>query len=203
MLSTYELKPRFQALLRPQVARLAANGVTANQVTVAAVLVSMVMGALIVLAAPAAWPLPLMPAVLLVRMALNAMDGMLAREFSMKTKLGCVLNELGDVVADCALYLPLALIAGMPATPLVLFVILGVIVEMTGVIAVQIGAERRYDGPFGKSDRAVAISVICLALGLGVPADGWLAPTLWALVALSAATVCNRARRALASGEDR
>ena len=36
MPSVYDIKPRFQALLRPLVRRLAAAGTTANQVTVAA-----------------------------------------------------------------------------------------------------------------------------------------------------------------------
>ena len=39
-LSIYALKPRFQALLRPLAAALARAGVTANQVTVAACVVS-------------------------------------------------------------------------------------------------------------------------------------------------------------------
>lgn len=36
MISIYALKPKFQNLLRPSVVRLAARGVTANQVTLAA-----------------------------------------------------------------------------------------------------------------------------------------------------------------------
>jgi len=36
-------------------------------------------------------------------MALNAIDGMLAREHHMQSKLGAILNELGDVVSDTVL----------------------------------------------------------------------------------------------------
>ena len=50
------------------------------------------------------WPLILIPITLLIRMALNAIDGMLAREHNMKTPLGAILNELGDVLSDSALY---------------------------------------------------------------------------------------------------
>ena len=42
-------------------------------------------------------------------MALNAIDGMLAREFNQKSRLGGYLNEITDVVSDAALYLPLLL----------------------------------------------------------------------------------------------
>ena len=85
----------------------------------------------------------LIPLVLFLRMALNAIDGMLAREHHMASRLGAVLNELGDVISDTALYLPLALVPGVPAFWLVSAVVLAVISEMTGVVAVQIGAERR------------------------------------------------------------
>ena len=44
-------------------------------------------------------------------MALNAIDGMLAREFGQKSALGGYLNEIGDVVSDAALYAPFALVA--------------------------------------------------------------------------------------------
>ena len=50
MISVYQLKPRFQALLRPGVARLAAAGVTANGVTLLAMVVSCALGALLFLA---------------------------------------------------------------------------------------------------------------------------------------------------------
>ena len=53
----------------------------------------------------------LIPVWLLVRMALNAIDGMLAREFGQKSGLGAYLNEIGDVVSDAALYAPFALVA--------------------------------------------------------------------------------------------
>jgi CDP-diacylglycerol--glycerol-3-phosphate 3-phosphatidyltransferase len=43
---------------------------------------------------------------MVVRMAFNAIDGMIACEFGGKSRLGAYLNELSDVVADAALYLP-------------------------------------------------------------------------------------------------
>lgn len=197
MPSIYQLKPAFQGLLRPLVRRLARIGVTANQVTIAAVVLAAVVGV-----AVAWWAdervLLLLPIALFARMALNAIDGMLAREHGQGSRLGAILNELGDVVADAAMYLPLALRPEFAPVPLVLVVVLGILVEMSGVIGVQIGASRRYDGPFGKSDRAFAFGAIGLLLGCGVPAGAWLAWLLWAVALLSALTVCNRARQALA-----
>lgn len=198
MPSLYQLKPAFQRLLRPAVGRLARAGVTANQVTVAAALLSLGVGAAI-----ARWPddprlLLLLPAALLVRMALNAADGMMAREHGMKSRLGGLLNELGDAVSDAALYLPLALVPGFPAALQTVAVALALVTEVAGLAALGVGAERRYDGPMGKSDRALVYGAVGFALGLGVPAGGWLTAVVAAVAVLAAATVVQRLSRALA-----
>ena len=197
MASIYDLKPKFQALLRPITSGLANLGVTANQVTVFAALLSIGAGTCIALRPEESWPLLVVPGMLFVRMALNAIDGMLAREHDMKSDLGAVLNEIGDVVSDAALYLPLALVAGFSAEWVVLIVLLSIVSEMTGVVAVQIGASRRYDGPMGKSDRAFVFGLICLLLGCGVSAEPWLQYVLWGVSLLLVVTVFNRAKRAL------
>ena len=46
-MSIYKLKSSFQNLLRPMVGRLAAMGLTANQVTLVAAIVSVAIGALL------------------------------------------------------------------------------------------------------------------------------------------------------------
>lgn len=197
MASIYDLKPRFQALLRPLVARLASAGVTANQVTLAAVVLSAIGGGLIAWRPFETWPLLLLPLILFLRMGLNAIDGMLAREFGQQSKLGAILNELGDVVSDTALYLPLAWVP-MVDVPLVEgIVVLAVISEMTGVVAVQIGARRQYQGPMGKSDRAFWFGALGLALGLGAPPGDWINWGLGAMLVLLVVTIVNRARAAL------
>ena len=205
MISIYQLKPRFQNLLRPMVQRLFDRGVTANQVTLAACAVSILIGAGVALFAAYQWVFVLIPLWMIMRMALNAIDGMLAREFGQQSRLGAYLNELTDVIADSALFLPFALIPGVNLL-LILLVTLGAIFsEYAGVLGPMVGASRRYDGPMGKSDRALVFGVI----GAGV-AVGWFAP-LWIniILALVAAllvyTVINRVRRGLAelpTGQD-
>lgn len=197
MASVYDLKPRFQALLRPLVQALAAGGVTANQVTVGAALLSIATGLVIALRPGAGRLLLLVPLVLFLRMALNAIDGMLAREHNQKSRLGAVLNELGDVVADGALYLPLALVPGIDPRLIVAAVVIAVIAEMTGVVAIQIGADRRYDGPMGKSDRAFWFGLLTLLLGLGVMPGWWCSALVGLIALLGVVTILNRARRAL------
>jgi CDP-diacylglycerol--glycerol-3-phosphate 3-phosphatidyltransferase len=197
LVSVYDLKPKFQSLLRPLCASLARRGVTANQVTVGAAAISIALGGAIWATHGAIWVLWLMPVVLFIRMALNAIDGMLAREFNQKSVLGAVLNELGDVVSDTALYLPFAAIAGIDALLVGLVVAIAIMTEMTGVVAVQIGASRRYDGPFGKSDRAVFFGALAIALGAGLAPRRWSDIVLILAALLGLLTIFNRARAAL------
>jgi CDP-diacylglycerol---glycerol-3-phosphate 3-phosphatidyltransferase len=197
MPSVYDLKPKFQSLLRPMTDGLARAGITANQITIAAMLLSLAAGAVIFCFRT--WhALLLLPVVLFVRMALNAIDGMLAREHNQKTALGAVLNELGDVVSDSAFYLPLAVIPGFNPGLVVLVVLFSAFTEMTGVVATQIGASRRYDGPMGKSDRALVFGALGLLLGLGVPIASVIVYILGIVLALLFVTILNRSRRAFA-----
>ncbi|PKM43693.1 MAG: hypothetical protein CVV05_12555 [Gammaproteobacteria bacterium HGW-Gammaproteobacteria-1] len=197
MATLYDLKPRFQGLLRPLTNLLARRGITANQVTLAAAAGSIVLGGVLAVTATHRVFL-LLPVFLFVRMALNAIDGMLAREHGQKSSLGAILNEITDVASDAALYLPFALLPEANAALVVVTVLLAALTEMTGVTGLAIGASRRYDGPLGKSDRAFLFGLLGLLIGLGVPLGGLLNLALLAAAILSLITVARRAQGALA-----
>jgi phosphatidylglycerophosphate synthase len=197
----YDLKPKFQALLRPLAAWLTRAGVSANAVTVAALVMSIAQATWIALEPGATLPLLILPVTLFVRMALNAIDGLMAKEHGLASKRGAVLNELSDVIADAALYLPFALLPEVNAPLLVLTVVAGIIAEMAGALGPLIKAPRRYDGPFGKSDRAFAFGLLAVLLGLGIEPGIWTDVYLTILLALSAYTVANRARHVIAEGK--
>src|SRR5438552_8669760 len=171
MPSIYDLKPRFQALLRPLITRLAAWGCTPNLVTSLALAVSFIIGAVILWLPGKPALLLLLPAWLFARMALNAIDGMMARELNMKSTLGAVLNEVGDVVSDLALYLPLAILHPPSLWPIIAYSFGAVLTEFCGVLTQALGAGRHYEGPMGKSDRAFFVG----ALGLLTP----FIPRIW------------------------
>lgn len=199
MLSVYQLKTRFQRILRPGV-RIIAPHVTANQVTVVAALGS-VAYAIALAGYPAEQGLWLgMPLVLLGRMALNAVDGMLAREHNQKSILGGLLNEVGDVLSDTSLFLALLLVAGPAWGWWLGATLLAVLTEFVGVCAWALTGDRRYDGPMGKSDRAVVLGATGLLVGLGLkPADvlQWLAPGVCLALVF---TVAIRARHVTQRG---
>ncbi|WP_376710919.1 CDP-alcohol phosphatidyltransferase family protein [Pseudochrobactrum lubricantis] len=196
-MSVYQLKSRFQDLLRPLVSRLAQWDVTANQVTIAAMLISVAVGLWLVIAENKIW-FWLIPVWLFIRMAMNAIDGMLAREFNQQSILGAYLNELGDLVSDIALFAPFLWVAPFQPHWMGLIIVLALLTEFTGLLGLSIGASRRYDGPMGKSDRALLFGI----LGGWLAVDGflpewmvWLQPLL---IALLVWTIFNRIRRGLA-----
>ncbi|UBX48458.1 CDP-alcohol phosphatidyltransferase family protein [Providencia alcalifaciens] len=197
-MTIYDLKPKFQNLLRPIVRQLFEAGITANQITLAALGLSIIVGALFAIF-PSPYVFILLPFVLFIRMALNAIDGMLAREHNQKSHLGAMLNELGDVISDVALYLPFVLIFPHAFWWILLILFLSILTEFIGVIAQAIGASRRYDGPVGKSDRAFIFG----ALGLFVcifpqlMTASWINILFTTLALLLLYTCYNRIRRAL------
>lgn len=197
MASIYDIKPQFQYLLRPIVNRLARIGVSPNQVTIFAIGLSMITGALLALFYQHTLILILFPIVMFIRMALNAIDGMLAKEHDMKTPLGNILNELGDVLSDACLFLPFALLPGFSAPLIVTIVIFSIVSEMTGILGVVIGASRRYDGPMGKSDRAFIFGVLAIAVLFGFTYTLWITIILSITLALIILNTYIRVQRAL------
>lgn len=194
--SIYQLKPRFQQLLRPALAALARAGVTPNQITLGAMVLSMVYGLALALDPGNAALWCGLPLLLLLRMALNAIDGMLATATGNKTALGALLNELCDQLSDAALYLPFALAAGIQPVVVVLAVVAALLTEFAGVLVQALGAPRGFEGPMGKSDRAFAFGIVALLIGAGI-APIWANGVLVLVLLLSALTVFNRLRRGL------
>lgn len=199
-ISIYELKPRFQALLRPLATTLARAGVTANQVTLAACAISVAVGAFVTWHAPTRWPFLLIPLWMFLRMAFNAIDGMLARDFGQKSRLGAYLNELTDVVSDTLLYLPFAFVAPLSAWSVGTVIVLAVISEYAGVLGLMVEASRRYDGPMGKSDRAFVFGALGLWIGLAAALPSFVEYLMWAVAFFLVVTIGNRVRRGLAEG---
>ncbi|OCG58280.1 CDP-alcohol phosphatidyltransferase family protein [Gilliamella sp. GillExp13] len=197
MLSVYQLKPKFQALLKPYARALYNANVTANQVTLIAgfgsIFIALIVGAL----AKYQWIFFLIPIWMFIRMALNAIDGMLAREYQQKSDLGTYLNEICDVVSDSALILIFTQIECVNNYLVILVVLLSLLTEYSGVLGVMIGTSRRYDGPMGKSDRAFVFGGISLAIAIYLLPLNWLNTLLWIISILLIYTVINRIRNGI------
>ena len=197
-MSIYDLKPKFQNLLRPLVIKLEQRGVTANQVTLTACAISVILGLILTALSGYHWLFILIPIWLFVRMALNAIDGMLAREFNQKSRLGGYLNEITDVVSDAALYLPFAFVHPFDTLQIGLIIWLSALTEFCGVLGQVQGKTRRYDGPLGKSDRAFLFGVLGLVYVFVPTLPDFLYGLLWVDIILLIVTCVNRVKSGLA-----
>lgn len=197
-MSIYDLKPKFQNLLRPLVIKLEQRGVTANQVTLTACAISVILGVMLTALSDYNWLFILIPIWLFMRMALNAIDGMLAREFNQKSRLGGYLNEITDVVSDAALYLPFAFVYPFDALQIGLIIWLSALTEFCGVLGQVQGKTRRYDGPLGKSDRAFLFGVLGLVYVFVPMLPDFLYWVSWAIAILLIATCVKRVKSGLA-----
>ena len=141
-ISIYKLKTKFQNLLMPICEKLVKLKITPNQITVTTVLLNIIFAGIIYKFSNYNFLYLIVPVFLFLRMALNALDGMIANKFNQKTKIGVFYNEAGDVISDTVFF----------------YVFLRVI----GIIAVMVDNKRHYEGPMGKSDRAFLISLLAI-----------------------------------------
>ena len=162
MISIYKIKPKFQQLLMPLLKLLRRLGISPNSITVFSILLSFVIAYFFWNTSDNSSYFLIVAFGLLLRMMLNALDGMMARIYNLQSKLGEVLNEVGDIVSDVAIYFPLIIFKPLRMEIAIIFILLSIINEFCGLMAKVISGERRYDGPMGKSDRAFLIGVICI-----------------------------------------
>lgn len=197
MISIYKLKPKFQQLLTPVLLFLHRNKITANQITVSSILLSVVIGILFWNADYSKWFFLSLPIGLLIRMALNALDGMIARKFNQTSKLGEILNEIGDIVSDVIIFFPLLKFQPEILYLVIIFIVLSVINEFAGLLGKAVGKDRRYDGPMGKSDRALILGLYGLLIFFGVNISGISDAVFGIIIALLVISTYSRLKKSL------
>jgi CDP-diacylglycerol--glycerol-3-phosphate 3-phosphatidyltransferase len=184
------LKPRFKRSLMPFSARLARAGVVANQVTIVSIVGSLIMGGMLSLFHSHSILFGLLPVWLFVRMACATIDGTLAVDFGQKSRLGGILNEVGDVVSDVVLLLPLTFVAPFTASSVGAVVVLTISSEVAGMLGPVFGGSRRVDGPMGKADRGIALGILglCICCGGSLSSGAaWVALPFGGLLAITTA----------------
>ena len=169
MISIYNIKPAFQKLLKPILDSLYKFGITANQITFSSIFLSLLIGVCFWFADINHFLFLILPLGLLIRMALNALDGMMARVYNQQSKLGEILNEIGDIISDLFIYFPLLKYFSDQNYLVIAFLCLSLVNEFSGLLGKAINNDRRYDGPMGKSDRAFVISLLGILLFFDIP----------------------------------
>lgn len=170
MTGIYQIKPAFQRSLRGVEDWLVARRVHPDTLTYLALALSALGGGCLYVAPDHPWLLLLVPVVAVVRTALNALDGLVAKRTGLARPWGEVLNEFCDRLADVALVGGAALAA--PAEHLLgaLAVVAMLLSSYLAILAKAAGGRRQYAGPMGKADRMALLAVVA-PLGLLVRLD--------------------------------
>lgn len=96
------------------------------------------------------------------------------------------------MVSDAALMLPFVFVPPFGWASVGGLIFLATVSEMAGALGPLVGAPRRYDGPMGKSDRALVFGALALAVGLLGGLPGW---TFWLLPIIGFAIFSNIVNR--------
>ena len=160
-MALYDVKPRFRALLSGLVPIL--RCVHPDWITLLGLACSIAAAWLFQSAERLRWPFLAIPLLLLLRITLNALDGMVAQATGKARAFGEVLNEGTDRLSDVAILLgiavsPLASLGwGTAATVAVL------LSSYVGTLGKAVGAGRQYGGVLGKADRMLYLGLVCVA----------------------------------------
>ena len=164
----YSIKPAFRNLLSGLLPFL--KPIHPDILTWGAVVCSIGVGFLFTLAEAHRILFLAIPVLLFIRIALNALDGLLAQATGKARAFGEVLNEATDRLSDIAVlcgiaYSSLSSLAwGLPAIIAVLFS------SYIGILGKAVGTNRQYGGILGKADRMLWIGLSCLvAFFIGNP----------------------------------
>ena len=198
MAGIYVLKPAFQRSLSGIERWLVARRVHPDRLTEAALVLSALGGVSLYFAPVQPWLLAAVPIVAVVRTALNALDGMVARDTGLARPWGEVFNELCDRFADVSLLGGLALagpsnlLLGAAAITMML------LSSYLAILNKAAGGRRLYMGPMGKADRMVLLA-IGAPLGFFLPLT-WVYNGILAIVLLGC--LLTFARRIQAARDD-
>jgi CDP-diacylglycerol--glycerol-3-phosphate 3-phosphatidyltransferase len=184
MSGLYALKPWYTGRLGPVRDLLVARAVPPWVISAAGVLAGAGAGAVLALVRPGLVAGLAVAVLLAARLAGANLDGAVARQAGTTSRLGSVVNELGDRLAElgalagCLALAPSALVwaaalaASAPSW-----------VSLAGAAA---GAERIAGGPVGKTERCLLLVVVA--------ATGWAVPVLLVLAVGSLLTASWRLR---------
>jgi len=133
-----------------------------------------------------------LPFLLLVRMILNALDGMVANVTNNTTPIGMVLNEVCDVISDLALFSAFLLVLKIPTPLWWSLIVLSLLTEFVSLAVYQASNIRSHSGPFGKSDRAVFLGILAVILVVIPNSSEWILAYTLSGILLALITIFNR-----------
>ena len=141
----------------------------------------------------------LVPVFLILRMMMNALDGMLAREYNKGTVAGEIANEALDIIGDTVCYGVLYFTPDGPRLSIVILLLLSWAAEFFGVLGKGMpGGARRHETLLGgKPDRAVWMGLLALLSFFFPPMEQYMDVYLYGLSVLVFLTCLLRIRKTI------
>ncbi len=165
----YTTKSKFQSHLSFVVDFLVAHHVSADAITLGAIVVSLIAALLLAFSPLNPALLLIVPVLLLGRLLLNVLDGMVARANGTAHKTGELLNEFGDRLSDLLIFAGLAVgtAVQLPSHQALCWLAISLILlsSYTDILGKSISGRRTYRGIMAKGDRMIWLSACALWVG--------------------------------------
>lgn len=154
----YRIKPRFQQALGGVETVLVRRRVHPDYLTIGALVLSVLGGIALYAGHWSRWLVLCIPVVAIGRTALNALDGLVARDTGLARPWGEVLNECCDRLADVALLTGVSLTIGSDARLGAVTIVVMLLCSYLSIVSKAAGGKRQYGGIMGKADRMIYLS---------------------------------------------
>jgi len=160
----YKVKAQFQRVLNPVKNIFIKLKISPTAINVWAVVFSILMGLAFFYSSQYRLLLIAVPFLAFLRIAYNALDGMVARETKAKNqKWGEVLNESLDRLSDICVFVGLAFTSYMNFQLVAVCLIVTLFSSYLGIVSKAAGGKRMYSALMGKADRMFYLSVAAVA----------------------------------------
>ena len=176
-MAIYAVKPLFQKSLKPLADLFTRLKVHPTVINLLALGVSLTAGILLFFRAQFTFFLLILPLLFFIRIAFNALDGMVARALKVSSARGEIYNEFIDRISDVVIFGGLAFsfitqaigghltwsfVSGGEFPAGMVLIILLLLNSYLGILSKSAGGERIYSGFIGKADRMFYLGLFCL-----------------------------------------
>lgn len=161
----YSIKPAFQKFLRPLEKFFIKHKVHPTTINFMALILAILGGLALYYSDKQILLLIYIPFMGFFRMALNALDGMVARSLKVKNQgFGEVLNEFIDRISDAFTFFAWALTGYMSLLIGSVTTILILLNSYLSIVSKAAGGKRQYGGLMGKADRMFVLGLGCVLI---------------------------------------
>ena len=176
-MTIYSVKPLFQKTLMPMANLMIRLKIHPTAINISALVTSVIAGLLFPFISNLRFLMFVIPLLLFIRIAFNALDGIVARGLGVSSPKGEIYNEFIDRISDSAIFLGLLTIFIKDFNFLklndgfmiryqfifgIIFIILFLLNSYLGILAKAAGKERLYIGFIGKADRMFYLGLATL-----------------------------------------